>query len=154
MCVWLKVHERARLVEIAKQSRMSVSAIARRLLIHALDNASVDEILSIDGLVRHREHIYSEGTTDRIRRMQISHERRARCLGIQWEIVDLRLVYDHAKGICGICREPVSIEAFSVDHIIPVSHGGPHIFSNLQPSHLVCNIRKGPRRKPRQSSRS
>jgi len=31
----------------------------------------------------------------------------------------------------------------TVDHIIPLSRGGEHIFSNVQPAHLKCNIEKG-----------
>jgi 5-methylcytosine-specific restriction endonuclease McrA len=29
-----------------------------------------------------------------------------------------------------------------VDHVIPISMGGPNILSNVRPSHALCNLRK------------
>ena len=54
--------------------------------------------------------------------------------------------------ICGLCSEPVdrtlpwpdSLSA-SLDHILPLSLGGRHVASNVQISHLTCNVRKGNR---------
>lgn len=50
---------------------------------------------------------------------------------------------------CGICGEPVDMTLQfpelmrgSVDHIIPVAHGGTHDEDNLQLSHLRCNVTK------------
>lgn len=50
---------------------------------------------------------------------------------------------------CGICGEKVNMSArwpapdsASVDHIVPVSHGGGHDLSNLQLSHWSCNHKK------------
>ena len=31
----------------------------------------------------------------------------------------------------------------SVDHIIPMAKGGPHIWENVQVAHLMCNSEKG-----------
>jgi 5-methylcytosine-specific restriction endonuclease McrA len=64
---------------------------------------------------------------------------------VRWEMVDLRQVYQHAHGLCGICKQPVSLDTFTVDHIVPTSRGGGHVFGNLQPAHRVCNSRKGNR---------
>lgn len=50
---------------------------------------------------------------------------------------------------CGICGKPVDMQLKfpdlmrgSVDHIIPVAHGGTHDEDNLQLSHLRCNVTK------------
>lgn len=50
---------------------------------------------------------------------------------------------------CGICHEPVDMTArwpaprsASVDHIVPVAHGGGHDLENLQLSHWSCNHKK------------
>ena len=50
---------------------------------------------------------------------------------------------------CGICGQPVDMDlkhphprSGSVDHIIPVAHGGTHDEENLQLSCLVCNLTK------------
>ena len=47
------------------------------------------------------------------------------------------------EHICGICKNKVEWGDESVDHIIPVSKGGVHRWSNVQLSHLKCNISKG-----------
>lgn len=52
--------------------------------------------------------------------------------------------------ICQICKEPVEKTAHhpnplapSLDHIIPVSKGGSSDPSNLQLTHLRCNLKRG-----------
>lgn len=93
-----------------------------------------------------REHKYVGGPPPpRIKRMQLAHEVRARRVGVEWEMVDLRRVYAHWNGQCGICRSPVGIEEFTIDHIIPLSQNGPHRLDNLQPAHSRCNSQKGGR---------
>jgi 5-methylcytosine-specific restriction endonuclease McrA len=57
--------------------------------------------------------------------------------------------WDRDHGICGICLERVSWEDSVADHIKPKGHGGAFHDdreSNLQPSHAICNLRKGSRR--------
>lgn len=94
----------------------------------------------------HREHKYKGGPPPkRIQKMQFAHEARARKLGIEWDLIDLRTVYVHHQGRCGICGESVNFEEFQIDHVTPVSKGGPHLFANLQPAHKACNSRKGDR---------
>jgi 5-methylcytosine-specific restriction endonuclease McrA len=99
------------------------------------------------GSVAHyREHRYRGGPPPvRIKRMQLGHEVRARKYGVDWDIIDLRVVYTNAAGICGICGLPVGIDEFVIDHIVPMSKGGPHLQSNLQPAHCACNNKKGNR---------
>lgn len=95
---------------------------------------------------RWREHKFVGGPPPkRIYHMQIAHEVRARKLGLVWDIVDLRVVYEQCGGLCGICAQPVSREEFQIDHIIPVSKRGPHLLENLQIAHAACNSSKGAR---------
>ena len=54
-------------------------------------------------------------------------------------------LYKRDKGICGICDEPCTREDASLDHIIPLSSNGPHIWCNVQLAHLQCNRIKGSR---------
>lgn len=51
--------------------------------------------------------------------------------------------------ICGICDEPVDPDiawphrmSVTVDHVIPVAHGGTDDIDNLQLAHLGCNASK------------
>lgn len=94
----------------------------------------------------HHEHRYRGGVPSlRLRRLQIAHEARARQVGVPWDFVDLRRVWAKTNGCCGICHQPVSIDDFTVDHIVPYERGGAHILSNLQAAHRSCNSSKGNR---------
>jgi len=56
---------------------------------------------------------------------------------------------------CWLCNEPIDLiaprqvgkpgweRAFHVEHVIPISKGGPNAISNVRPSHAKCNILKG-----------
>lgn len=104
----------------------------------------MDELLDLPPMSGWRERKYIGGPPPmRIKRMQFSHEVRARRLGLEYDLIDFRRVYAHHKGLCGICHQPVSFETFTIDHIIPTSRRGPHLFENLQPAHLACNSKKG-----------
>lgn len=46
--------------------------------------------------------------------------------------------------ICGICKTIVNGQ-YEIDHIIPLSRGGPHAQHNLQLAHPFCNRSKGNR---------
>lgn len=93
-----------------------------------------------------REHKFVGGPPPkRLYRMQIAHEVRARKLGIKWEPVDLRRVFAKCHGLCGVCLLPVSLDEFTIDHIVALSNGGTHTFGNLQIAHRSCNAHKGNR---------
>jgi len=51
---------------------------------------------------------------------------------------------------CTICHEPIDLDlkhpdpwCLSLDHAVPISKGGSEELSNVKPSHLRCNMRKG-----------
>jgi len=52
--------------------------------------------------------------------------------------IDRLRLYQRDKGICHICKRKVSINKFTLDHLIPRIHGGPDtiVFSNLIHSRL------------------
>lgn len=59
-------------------------------------------------------------------------------------------IFERDGWVCGLCGESVdrdaswpNPEAASLDHIIPLSLGGPHEPGNVQLAHLRCNWRKG-----------
>lgn len=58
-------------------------------------------------------------------------------------------VCEKDKYICQLCGKPVDTSlnypdpmSASIDHIYPISKGGPDIIENVQLTHLSCNIRK------------
>jgi 5-methylcytosine-specific restriction endonuclease McrA len=112
-----------------------------------IPRSQIEEIGKLKGYgYPHRERKYKGGPpSKRIQKMQLAHEARARKLGIQWDMIDFRTVYAHHKGLCGICGESVQLDDFTIDHMTPVSKGGPHLFANLQLAHKACNARKGDR---------
>jgi len=52
-------------------------------------------------------------------------------------------LYEKQGGICPLCREPVSLDEFDVDHIVPWYWGGGNEKGNLQITHYSCNRSKG-----------
>lgn len=89
---------------------------------------------------------------NRERQRRYMHERRARLLGNASEPFDPREVYDRDGWICGICDGAVdpalafpASGSVSLDHVVPVSHGGPHTRENTRCSHLGCNSKRGNR---------
>lgn len=49
---------------------------------------------------------------------------------------------------CGICKERVEHDDVHLDHVRPVSRGGPNTAANLRVTHSRCNMRKGARWEP------
>ena len=88
-----------------------------------------------------------------------SYLARVREMGITAEDVahniDPHQIYERDHWVCQICTQPVEATltwpdpmSASLDHVIPVIDGGQHVATNMQTSHLICNVRKGnaPRR--------
>lgn len=71
--------------------------------------------------------------------------KRARKKRVPYEKVDPAVVYRRDEGRCGICGEMTDPNDWHLDHIIPLSRGGHHLYLNVQVSHPVCNIAKGAR---------
>lgn len=69
--------------------------------------------------------------------------RRARLLNATVGVVDLELVRDQSRGICGICSRAINDnDEVHFDHVVPLSKGGAHSNDNLQLAHAICNRRK------------
>lgn len=78
-----------------------------------------------------------------------TRNRRARIRNAFVERVEIAVVRERDKGLCGICGAPVSRGEESLDHIVPLARGGEHSYRNVQLAHLSCNKRKNdPRGSP------
>ena len=76
-------------------------------------------------------------------------QNRAKKWGVEYEPIDKMKVFARDHWKCGICGERVDQrkryphpDSASLDHIIPISCGGGHVWSNVQCSHLGCNSSK------------
>lgn len=78
-----------------------------------------------------------------------NHARRARRRGVGFETFGPKEIFERDGWRCGICRKRIAKRlrhpnpmSASLDHKVPLSKGGHHSRSNVQASHLRCNLRK------------
>lgn len=77
------------------------------------------------------------------------HRRRSIRFDVSYEVIDPLEIFRRDKWICQLCLSPVNQDvAFphplsaTLDHITPMSKGGPHTRDNVQCSHWCCNSAK------------
>jgi hypothetical protein len=81
-----------------------------------------------------------------------SARRRALKSGVTFdETITRKLVFEKDNGICYLCKIETHLEhskenyepkLATVDHLIPISKGGPHTWNNVRNCCLKCNITK------------
>ena len=87
------------------------------------------------------------------RRFRTDHKTRAERYGLDYDpTITVEKLYKRDGGICQICGEPCDPNDKSwgscgpmhpsIDHIVPMSRGGAHVWSNVQLAHHLCNARK------------
>jgi len=64
--------------------------------------------------------------------------------------IDRYEVFEHYDWICNICGSKIdkslkfpNKRAATLDHLIPLSKGGRHVWENVAPAHADCNEDKG-----------
>lgn len=75
---------------------------------------------------------------------------RAKHYGVEYKYVPPKKILDRDNWTCYVCKDVLSkddrgknlIKSPEIDHIIPISLGGPHIESNLACICRACNIKK------------
>jgi hypothetical protein len=77
------------------------------------------------------------------------YKRRLKTKQTKQESFSIRSVYERDRWVCQICGKKVNKNRLypdrmcaSLDHIIPLSKGGPHTYNNVQLAHLACNVSK------------
>lgn len=89
-----------------------------------------------------------DGDAVRAAEAEWRRRRRARALNLPAEEYDRGQVWERTCGLCGICGEALDPdEPWQVDHIVPLAMPGSlgDVLANTQPSHPICNARKGHR---------
>lgn len=80
--------------------------------------------------------------------------RRARLRGADGLIEDVAFgeVWGRDGGLCWICSAQIDVQAAvpddlagTMDHVVPLSRGGSHTFSNVRLAHFICNSKRGDR---------
>jgi 5-methylcytosine-specific restriction endonuclease McrA len=69
--------------------------------------------------------------------------RRARETGVPSEPIDLLDIAERDGWCCHLCGDSVARIDASLDHLIPLSKGGPHLKTNVALAHIRCNKRRG-----------
>lgn len=109
------------------------------------------ERLRTDPILREQRRLTLARYRERNRGVVTERQRQRRVdrLGLTIEQVDLDALW---TGSCGLCDGQIDPDiqwpdpfSKSIDHIIPLIHGGTHESHNLQWAHLRCNISKGAR---------
>ena len=83
-----------------------------------------------------------EGVRKRDAKSKISNRQqyRAKIEGVDQDgDITLERIYKRDKGICQLCKEPVTPKHASMDHKKPVVDGGGHTWDNVQLAHVRCN---------------
>ena len=79
------------------------------------------------------------------------HRKRARRYNVDYEPIQPLYIYERDNWTCHLCgkktkkfysRTGYDPMGPTLDHIIPMSKGGPHIKSNVALAHHICNTRK------------
>lgn len=101
---------------------------------------------------------YREARKEEVRQSSLAYQRRRRAwrLSAPSEPYTDKLVLATYGTICHLCGEEINLDAprlsrdgagwergLHLDHVIPLSRGGPDLLENLRPAHALCNISKG-----------
>jgi 5-methylcytosine-specific restriction endonuclease McrA len=63
--------------------------------------------------------------------------------------ITIAALLERDNGICWLCSAPVLVrrgcqpESASIDHVLPISKGGLHVWDNVRLAHFGCNAYRG-----------
>lgn len=87
----------------------------------------------------------------RIKAVNRDNQHRRRTAKRTGDRITIRALGERDLWRCHICGDAVTVRqgrsrsAASIDHVIPVTRGGEHVWSNVRLAHIGCNARKGNR---------
>lgn len=71
-----------------------------------------------------------------------AHHRRVLAPPDKIPVSEIAALYDAQRKRCAVCRKALR-KTYEIDHIVPLSRGGPHSIANLQLLCPPCNRSKG-----------
>lgn len=101
-------------------------------------------------LAQQKQHRQEHPEKDRA----FARKRRAKKRANGWEKYTEAQVLELHGAVCHICGDPIDLTldrrigndgwemSLHIDHVIPISKGGPDKLSNVKPSHGKCNLKK------------
>jgi 5-methylcytosine-specific restriction endonuclease McrA len=107
--------------------------------------ASLERSREYDRSPERRAHVRHWWKSNPIRARELWQARQAREKAAFVEDISMAKIHERDRGRCWLCRRPVSLIAASLDHVIPLSKGGKHEYTNARIAHLTCNSRKSAR---------
>lgn len=79
-------------------------------------------------------------STTKAREINLGHKSDVKKVKRELLQKDIRMmVYERANGICQMCDQPLDIDNFTVDHVVPLSRGGINDISNYRCLCKRCN---------------
>ncbi len=100
-----------------------------------------------ESVVKHKR--WRRKYPDRFRATQMRYQSRKRGASTT-EIINRVEIFVRDSQHCHICRKKVKPKDRSLDHLIPLIHGGSHTSLNVALAHRRCNSARGPGRLPAQ----
>lgn len=96
-------------------------------------------------LVEHAYLLHKRKAKHRLTQHQndATSRRRARKNNSPTEMFKRSDIIDRDHSTCYLCGHPVDTHDIHLDHVIPISKGGPHTADNVRVTHSQCNLRKG-----------
>lgn len=78
------------------------------------------------------------------------YSKKRRAVYAKGDPIDPKILFELHNWMCWVCKEPINRRlrlpnyyAATVEHIVPLSKGGEHVWSNVAVSHAICNFNKG-----------
>ena len=104
---------------------------------------------------RHKAHQKRYRTGHPEERRVLRRQDRARRRNVPSEPYTTQQILERWGADCHICQEPIDLNAprgagrgkgwergLHLDHVVPISKGGPDTIENVKPAHGLCNIKK------------
>jgi 5-methylcytosine-specific restriction endonuclease McrA len=69
-------------------------------------------------------------------------KRRAQMHEVAYVHINLEDIATRDRWTCHLCGKRVTRKTWSLDHLLPISKGGPHLPSNVALAHRSCNSKR------------